>query len=45
MTSPSLFVIRVELTISNLMFLHDHPHLEEVVTECLAGNPLQFWLD
>ena len=45
MTCPSLSATRVELTIANCRFLHDHPHLEEVVTECLSVNPVQFWLD
>ena len=45
MTCPSLAATRVELTIANHMFLHDHPNLEEVVTECMAVNPVQFLLD
>ena len=45
MTCPSLSATRVELTIATCRFLHDHPHLEEVVTECLSVNPVQFLLD
>ena len=33
------------MTISNLRFLHDNPHLEELVRQCLVINPVQFWLD
>ena len=45
LTCPSLSTTRVELTIANHRFIHDHPHLEEVVTECMAVNPVQFLLD
>jgi hypothetical protein len=45
LTCPSLSVTRIELTISNLRFLHDNPHLEELVIHCLVVNPVQFWLD
>ena len=45
LTCPSLSATRVELDIANLRFLHDHPHLDEVVTMCLTVNPVQFWLD
>ena len=45
LTCPSLSATRLELTIATLRFQHDHPHLEEVVTECMAGNPVQFLLD
>jgi hypothetical protein len=45
MTCPSLAATRVELTIANHRFMHDHPHLEEVVIECMAVNPVQFLLD
>ena len=45
LTCPSLSATRMELTIANLRFLHDHPHLQEVVTQCMAANPVQFLLD
>ena len=45
MTCPSLSATRAELTIATTRFMHDHPHLEEVVTECMAGNLVQFLLD
>ena len=45
LTCPSLSPTRIELTISNLRFLQDYPHLEELVRQCLVINPVQFWLD
>ena len=45
LTCPSLSPTRLELTISNQRFLHDDPHLEELVSQCLLTNPVQFWLD
>ena len=45
MTCPSLSATRVQLPIANHRFMHDHPHLEEVVTKCMAVNPVQFLLD
>ena len=45
LTCPSLSPTRIELTISNLRFLHDYPLLEELVRQCLVINPVQFWLD
>ena len=45
LTCPSLSPTRIELTISNLRFLQDYPHLEELVRQCLRINPVQFWLD
>ena len=36
---------RIELTISNLRFLHDSTLLEELVRQCLVINPVQLWLD
>ena len=45
LTCPSLSPTRNELTISCLRFLHDNPHLEEIVCQCLLINPVQFWLD
>ena len=45
MTCPSLSTVRIELTISNLRFLDNKPHLEDLVRKCLVINPVQFWLD
>ena len=45
LTCPSLSATRAELAIVSFMCMPDHPHLEEVVTMCLAVNPVQFWLD
>ena len=45
LSCPSLSVTRIELTISNLRFLHDHPHLEDLVRQCLVIDMVQFWLD
>ena len=45
LTCPSLAHVRTELAISNLRFLHDHPHLEDTVRQCLVSDEVQFWLD
>ena len=45
LSCPSLSTTRIELTISNLRFLHDHPHLEDLVRQCMVMDEVQFWLD
>ena len=45
LSCPSLSTTRVELTISNLRFLHDHPNLEDLVRQCLVMDEVQFWMD
>ena len=45
LTCPSLADTRIELAISNLRFLHDHPDLEDLVRQCLVTDEVQFWLD
>ena len=45
LTCPSLSTTRDELTNSNMRFLHDNPHLEELVSQCVMISPVQFWLD
>ena len=45
LTCPSLSTTRIELTISTMRYLHDNPHLEELVRKCMLLSPVQFWLD
>ena len=45
LTCPSLSAVRLELTIATLRFQDDHPHLKEVVNNCMADSPVQFLLD
>ena len=45
LSCPSLSIIRQSLHQFNQAFLQANGHLAQLVNQCLASNPVQFWLD